>query len=210
MRDLREVEFRWGTRIPLRDGVQLNASVYVPRNQRVPLPTLVTLTPYVADYNHARGVYFAAHGYPFVVVDVRGRGTSEGTFKPFIQEAQDGYDVVEWLANQPFCNGKVGMWGGSYCGYNQWATAKEVPPHLATIVPRAAPYVGVDFPMRKNIFYPYLLQWITFTSGRAAQTNIFSDTALWAAIYRIWHESGQPFCTLDAVAGNCSTTFRSG
>ena len=44
-----------------------------------------------------------------------------------MQEAHDGYDVVEWMAKQPYCNGKVSMWGGSYAGYDQWAAAKEFP-----------------------------------------------------------------------------------
>jgi putative CocE/NonD family hydrolase len=101
-------------------------------------------------------MYFAAHGFPFLTVDVRGRGNSEGSFRPLIQEAKDGYDVVEWLAKQPYCNGKISMWGGSYAGYDQWATAQEFPPHLATIVPVSSVGPGVDFAVRNNTFPPYL------------------------------------------------------
>ena len=126
---------------------------YTPREQHAPAPCIFTLTPYIAQSYHDRGVYFAAHGLPFLTIDVRGRGSSQGEFHPFIQEARDGYDIVEWLAQQPYCNGKVSMWGGSYAGYDQWATAKEFPPHLATIVPVASPYAGVDFPMQYNIFF---------------------------------------------------------
>jgi uncharacterized protein len=135
--DAAKVQFTWSVKIPLRDGVHLNATVYTPRDQEAPAPCIFTLTPYIAQTYHVRGIYFAAHGLPFLTVDVRGRGNSEGEFHPFIQEAKDGYDVVEWLARQPYCNGKVSMWGGSYAGYDQWATAKEFPPHLATIVPVA-------------------------------------------------------------------------
>jgi predicted acyl esterase len=63
----------------------------------------------------------------------------------------DGYDAVEWLARQPWSNGKVGMWGGSYGGYNQWATLSEFPPHLATIVPASSAYPGKNMPMVNNI-----------------------------------------------------------
>src|SRR6185295_5443832 len=111
--------------------------------QTDPLPVIFTLTPYIADSYHDRAMFFARNGYVFALVDVRGRGSSEGTFDPFAQEARDGYDVVEWLARQPFGNGKVAMWGGSYAGYDQWATAKELPPHLATIVPAASAHPGV-------------------------------------------------------------------
>src|ERR1700687_5991479 len=112
--DAARVEFEWGVKIPLRDGVHLNATVYRPRDAAGPQPCIFTLTPYISQSYHDRGMYFAAHGYPFLTVDVRGRGNSEGSFRPLIQEAKDGYDVVEWLAKQPYCNGKISMWGGSY------------------------------------------------------------------------------------------------
>src|SRR5580700_217312 len=117
--DAASVQFNWGVKITLRDGIRLNATLYLPNPQASPAPCVFTLTPYVSDTYHARGIYFAAHGYPFAIVDVRGRGNSEGIFHPMLQEARDGYDVVEWLARQPFCNGKVTMWGGSYAGYDQ-------------------------------------------------------------------------------------------
>jgi putative CocE/NonD family hydrolase len=202
------MEFHWGVRIALRDGVFLSATLYLPGEQLSPAPCILTLTPYVSDTYHERGKYFATHGLPFVIVDVRGRGNSEGEFRPFIQEAQDGYDAVEWLARQPFCNGKVAMWGGSYAGYAQWATVKEFPPHLATIVPAAATFLGVDSPIRNNIFSPYLVQWLTFTSGRTSQTAIFSDGAFWSAIYRQWHESGRSLRDLDGMLGNSLPVFQ--
>jgi uncharacterized protein len=206
--DATKVEFRWGVKIPLRDGVHLNATVYTPREQQAPAPCIFTLTPYIAQSYHDRGMYFAAHGYPFLAVDVRGRGNSEGVFRPFLQEAHDGYDVVEWLAAQPYCNGKVTMWGGSYAGYDQWVTAKEFPPHLATIVPVASPYAAVDFPMFYNIFYPYDMQWLTFTSGHASQDRLFRDDAFWLAQNRRWFESGRPFKDIDGMLGNPSPIFQ--
>ena len=109
----------------------------------------------------------------FAIVDVRGRGSSEGIFDPFMQEAKDGYDIVEWLAKQQYCNGKITMWGGSYAGYDQWATAKELPPHLKTIVPAAAAQPGVDFPMQYNIAYPYTIQWLTLTNEKTGNENLF-------------------------------------
>ena len=202
------VNFQWGVKIPLRDGVHLNATVYTPREQQAPTPCIFTLTPYVSQGSHDRGIYFASHGLPFLTVDARGRGNSEGQFAPLIQEARDGYDIVEWLARQPYCNGKVSMWGGSYAGYVQWVTAKEFPPHLATIVPVAPPYAGVDFPMRGNISYPYVMQWLTMTSGHTSQERIFIDAAFWASKYRQWFESGAPFKNFDTQLGNPSATFQ--
>ena len=206
--DADRVNFQWNIQIPMRDGVRLSATVYTPRGRTSPAPCIFTLTPYIAQSYYDRGIYFASHGYPFLSVDVRGRGNSEGEFRPLIQEAQDGHDVVEWLALQPYCNGKVAMWGGSYAGYDQWATAKEFPPHLATIVPAAAPYAGVDFPMRGNVSDTYLMQWLTMTSGHTSQDKLFGDRFFWASKNREWFESGAPFKDLDTQLGNPSATFQ--
>lgn len=206
--DAATVEWHWGVKIPLRDGVHLNATLYAPAGHPEPRPCLFTLTPYIGQSYHDRGMYFAAHGYPFLTVDVRGRGNSEGTFRPMLQEANDGYDIVEWLARQPYCNGKISMWGGSYAGYDQWATAKEFPPHLATIVPVAAPTAGVDFPARNNLFTPYDMQWLSFTSGHTGQDRLFADDAFWVERWRRWIESGSSYRTLDGFVGNPSATFQ--
>lgn len=202
-----EVTIVWGVKIPLRDGIKLNGTLYLPANAAECAPCIVTLTPYISDSYHERGMYFAGRGLPFIAIDVRGRGDSEGIFQPMIQEASDGYDAVEWLARQPYCNGRVAMWGGSYAGYNQWATAKEFPPHLATIVPAAAPYLGVDFPMRNNIFYPYVLQWLAYTAGRALQMQAFNDQEYWSSLYRRWYSSGRSFRDLAVSLGLQSTRF---
>jgi uncharacterized protein len=206
--DAANVDFHWDQKIPLRDGVRLSATVYTPRNQKATAPCLFTLTPYIGQSYHDRGIYFAAHGYPFLTVDVRGRGNSEGQYDPLLQEAHDGYDVVEWLAKQPYCNGKISMWGGSYAGYDQWAAAKEFPPHLATIVPVAAPYAGVDFPMGPNIFSPYDVQWLFFTSGHNSQDKIFGDSVFWSNKSRQWFESGAPFKDFDSQVGAPSAIFQ--
>lgn len=207
--DPAQVALRWGVKIPMRDGVQLQATVYTPVNQAAAAPCIFTLTPYIAQSYHDRGVYFAAHGFPFLTVDVRGRGNSEGQFRPLIQEAEDGYDVVEWLAKQPYCNGKVAMWGGSYAGYDQWAAASQMPPHLATIVPAAAPYVGVDFPFRNNIFYTYDVQWLALVNGHAAQVNLFGDDRFWKSYFRHWLETGAAFDSLgDSVLGETAAIFK--
>lgn len=206
--DEAQIEVAWGVRIPLRDGVRLNATIYRPLEAAEPLPVIFTLTPYTSDTYHERGWYFARHGYVFALVDVRGRGNSEGDFEPFAQEGRDGHDVVEWLAAQSWCNGRVGMWGGSYAGYNQWAVAGEFPPHLTTIVPAAAAFAGVDFPFWKNIAYPYDIRWLTLTSGLASQFNLFGQSEHWNQVYMRMYRKHRPFVDLPELAGNRSTKFR--
>ena len=122
--------------IPARDGVQLAADVYLPALNGRPLdaslPALVERTPYLKDsVRYARKAHwYARRGYAVVINDVRGRGRSGGEWYPFAKEAPDGYDAVEWIAVQPWCNGLVGTMGGSYAGSDQSALATLNPPHL--------------------------------------------------------------------------------
>ena len=203
-----ELDVTYQVQIPMRDGVLLSATLYRPRKALGPLPCVFALTPYVRQRYLARGKYFAANGYVFAVVDVRGRGDSGGAFHPFIQEARDGHDVVEWLAAQPFCDGKVAMWGYSYGGYDQWATAKEGPPHLAAIAPVASCFPGVDFPPAMNIKQPYLMQWLTFISGHTLQANYFADGSFWLAGFRRIYDEHKAFKDLDQLCGNPSPIFQ--
>jgi uncharacterized protein len=203
-----QVDLMWAVKIPMRDGVRLNATVYRPHQQKDPLPVIFELTPYISDSYHGRAYYFAHHGYVFALVDVRGRGNSEGKFEPFLQEPRDGHDVVEWLARQPWSNGKVTMWGGSYAGFDQWMTLREEPEHLATIVPVASAHAGVDFPMFKNIFGPYDMQWLTFTSGVTGNENLFGESAFWISKFTELYTQHRAFKELDQIVGNPSATFQ--
>ena len=202
------VDMQWAVKIPARDGVKLNATVFMPHGQKQPLPVIFTFTPYIGDSYTDRAVYFAKHGYVYALVDVRGRGNSGGEFEPFVNEARDGYDVVEWLAKQPYCNGKVTMWGGSYAGFDQWTVLKEFPPHLATIVPAASAHPGVDFPFQYNIFAPYDLQWLTFTSGVTGNGSLFGNSSFWSSKAREMYMSHSAFQDFDKLAGNPSTVFQ--
>jgi putative CocE/NonD family hydrolase len=195
----------------MRDRVELNATLYLPKTSdgsSPKTPVIFTLTPYISDTYHARGAYFAAHGYTFALVDVRGRGNSGGEFEPFANEPRDGHDVVEWLAKQPFCDGKVAMWGGSYAGFDQWATAKEFPPHLATIVPVAAAHPGLDYPLYNNIGMTYDMQWFTLTSDHTAQDNLFGDQKFWRTKFLDVYRKHLAFNSLDSLVGNPSVNFQ--
>ena len=202
------VDMQWAVKIPTRDGVKLNATIFSPRGQKDPLPVIFTFTPYVGDSYTDRAVYFAQHGFVYALVDVRGRGNSGGEFEPFANEGRDGYDVVEWFAKQSYCNGKVTMWGGSYAGFDQWSVLKEYPPHLTTIVPAAAAHPGVDFPFQHNIFSPYDMQWLTFTSGATSNGSLFGNSGFWASKAREMYLKHSAFQEYDKVVGNPSSVFQ--
>lgn len=125
--------------VRMRDGVSLATDVYRPADAG-PLPAIVQRTPYdkegVALRNFAFEVMRAVQaGYVCVVQDTRGRYQSEGDFNPFFDEGRDGFDTIEWVAGQPWCDGKVGMAGGSYFGATQWRAASETPDALKAMVP---------------------------------------------------------------------------
>jgi putative CocE/NonD family hydrolase len=129
------------TGIPMRDGIELAASVCLPHRSERPAPAIVTITPY--DKTGAIGPgteaeFFQRHGYAFVVVDCRGRGKSEGEWRAFFNDPDDGHDVIEWVARQPWCTGKVGTTGLSYAGWTQWAAASRRPEHLVCMVSSSA------------------------------------------------------------------------
>ena len=202
------VDLIWGVKIPMRDGAKLNATIFKPKNQSGALPVIFTFTPYISDTYQDRALYFAKNGYVYALIDVRGRGNSGGNFEPFVNEGRDGYDVVEWLAKQPWSNGKVTMWGGSYAGFDQWTTIKEAPPHLATIVPAAAAYAAADFPFFKNIFSSYIIQWLSYTSGVTPNLKLFGESSFWTAKFHQLYIEHRPFKELDQIVGNTSTHFQ--
>ncbi len=121
--------------IPMRDGVILRADVYRSATEKQ-LPVLLQRTPYGKGFAQIPFALMAAEqGYAVVIQDTRGRWNSEGENYPYVHEKQDGYDSLAWIAEQAWSNGKVGMYGGSYVGYTQWAAAASHHPALKAIAP---------------------------------------------------------------------------
>lgn len=123
----------------MRDGIKLATDLYFPNEGNGPFPLILMRTPYNKDILEPYGEYFAQKGYLFAAQDVRGRFKSQGNWEAFINEGEDGYDAIEWLAKQEYSTGKIGMYGGSYSGAVQFAAAIQKPPHLVTIIPNVAP-----------------------------------------------------------------------
>lgn len=152
--------------VEMRDGVRVCVDIYRP-DAPGKFPSLYASSPYQKDYVHLPAVstfhmretndiyWFVERGYAYVNADARGTGKStEGTWKYYSQqEREDHYDLIEWIARQPWCTGKVGMIGESYYGVTQWQAAEAQPPHLATIVPFDA---GAD-KYREGVYHGGLL-----------------------------------------------------
>jgi putative CocE/NonD family hydrolase len=120
----------------MRDGILLTADIH-----RDPAaasgPVLLMRTPYDRTKQQALAKRLTAAGFVFVAQDCRGKFASEGLLAPYNNEGQDGFDTIEWIHRQPWCNGRIGMLGGSYVGAVQWQAAVERPPGLAAIAPQA-------------------------------------------------------------------------
>ena len=139
MSKINEIKFESSIPITMRDGTRLYADLFRPDDQNA-YPTLLTRTPYDRTTPFAYSMSLDAiragrSGYAVVVQDCRGRFQSEGEWHPFVNEANDGYDTIEWIAAQDWCDGNVGMFGGSYVGATQWLAACARPPHLKAITP---------------------------------------------------------------------------
>jgi putative CocE/NonD family hydrolase len=192
-----QVTRRFGVMVPMRDGVKLATDIWLPAATGQ-FPLILMRTPYLRAYPDFGfdqfALYFAQHGYAFAIQDVRGRGDSEGEFNFFFQEGPDGYDAIEWLATQPWANGRVGMMGLSYLGTTQWLAAREHPPHLVCMAPTAAagryleelPSVGGAFGLQ------WAINWLNSTSLKGMQGNLAGVD--WPAIL-----AHRPLITMDSA-----------
>ena len=123
--------------IPMRDGVRLQADVYRPTAPGR-YPVLVSRSPYGRAGGVTGANYWVPHGYAILSQDCRGRFGSEGEYYPIADDGQDGYDTVEWAAEQPWSNGEIGTIGQSYLAADQHVLAPTRPPHLKAMVPISA------------------------------------------------------------------------
>lgn len=197
-------------KIPMRDGIHLSAYVYRNINTQEKLPAIISLSPYPSGFEAVKGNVFATNGYIFVYADTRGRRESEGTFSPYENDAQDFYDIIDWVSKQPWCNGKVATSGGSYLGFTQWQTIRKEYKHpaLKAINPMVAVGFGVDFPRSSNCFYPYMLQWATYVSGKELNNALFDNSDFWNSKQYELYKKRIPFYKLDSVASLPNPSFQ--
>jgi len=128
-----------GVKIKMRDGVELVADIVRPADDGK-YPVILERTPYGREnFSKLSGEWWARRGYAHIVQDARGRNESDGEWTPLVHERKDGYDTIDWIARQSWSDGKVGMIGGSYGGWVQWAAAVEAHPALKCIVPQVSP-----------------------------------------------------------------------
>jgi putative CocE/NonD family hydrolase len=130
-----EVEVRTEVKIPMRDGVELSANIFLPKAESK-YPVILIRSPYgKGNEKYGDGLFYAGRGYVVVSQDCRGKGSSQGEWEPFANERNDGADTQKWLLEQPWCNGSIGTAGGSYVGFTQWISAPNAGDHLKAMFP---------------------------------------------------------------------------
>ena len=172
-----KVKLTVGVMVTMRDGVRLSVDVYRP-DAPGRFPVILQHTPYDNQsggswFGTPRARWFAERGYVFAISDFRGRYDSEGEFDIFdARHKTDGYDLIEWLARQPWSTGRVGMTGPSYLGWSQWWAASEAPPSLKAIAPEVAPPDQFhNGPYQGGILVCWAVDWGAGTmAGRTNQT----------------------------------------
>ena len=191
-----DVEMRLDVKMPMRDGVNLSADIYLPKAYGK-FPTVLMRTPYSnnADATIEKGLRLAQKGYVCVIQDCRGRWDSDGEYYPFLHEGRDGYDTQEWIGRQEWSNCKIGMAGGSYGGLVQWQSAPYRSQFLTCLVPRV---ICCDF--FSGLVYPggafqlnVMVTWGMRTNARTAQSIEYHN---WTEAFR-----ALPLIEMDERAG---------
>lgn len=187
--------------IPTKSGINISAIIVRKKVNTQPLPVVLFYTTYHQGVNdNIFGKRSADRDYVGVVAYARGIRTNLKDYAPYEHESTDVYDIIDWISKQNWCNGKVGMYGGSYTGFSQWATAKNLHPALKTIVPQVAVMPGFDAPMENNVPFGNILGW--------ANDHIYKNKPYKRELVFEWFENGIPFRSLDSLGGQPNPIFQ--
>jgi uncharacterized protein len=184
------------------DGATLSAMVAIPFSKAA-VPTILIFDIYAKPDEYAAQVQeLAQHGYAGVIADARGKRLSPDAITPYEHEARDAGTVIDWIAKQPWSNGKVGMIGGSYSGFTAWAATKYHHRALKAIAVSAAAIPGQGLPMYNNVFLNANYAWAFYvTNNKLVDETLNADGNRWWNLGRNWFMSGRPYREIDAVDG---------
>jgi putative CocE/NonD family hydrolase len=186
------------------DGASISALVIRPKGTSKPLPTLLEFTIYDSQ-NYAREC--AAHGYAGVVAYTRGKHANYPII-PYQHDGDDARAVINWIAKQPWSDGRVGMYGDRYSGFTSWSAAKSLPPALKAIATSAPSAPGIDVPMEGGVFQNSAYRWSSYvTDPQASDESAYYDDAPWRALDQKWYKSGRRYRDLGRLNGKPNPVF---
>lgn len=173
------------------------------------LPALLQFTIYNDPATILRDARRAAsNDYVGVIGLTRGKGCSGGPVDPYEHDGADAAALIDWIAAQPWSDGQVGMYGGSYSGFTPWAAAKHHPAALKTFVVGAPVAPGLDAPMEGNVFWNFIYPWPFYTTDNKTLDNrTYNDNARWQKLNRDWYISGRAYSDLDKIDGTPNPIF---
>jgi uncharacterized protein len=185
------------------DGAHVAALGVRPKSAKTPLPTLLVFTIYADDDRElTEAKRMAAHGYAGMVAYSRGKGRSPDAPAPYEHDGKDARAVIDWITKQSWSDRRVGMYGGSYNGFAQWAAMKHPHPALKTIVPYVAAIPGLGLPMENNIFLNANYGWAFYVTNKKFLDNeTYGNRGRWDSLNDRWYESGKPYREFDGVDG---------
>ena len=187
------------------DGASISALVVRPKGAGKPLPALLEFTIYDTQ-NYA--MECASYGYAGVVAFTRGKHTHPRTVVPYQHDGDDARAVIDWIAKQPWSDGRVGMYGDGYSGFTPWAAAKRPPAALKAIATSVSGAPGIDFPMAGSIFQNSAYRWSSFvTNTDASEEKSYYDDAPWRLLDQKWYRSGRRYRDLGRLYGKSNPIF---
>ncbi len=190
--------------IETRDGAKISVIVCRKKENNEPRAVILQSTIYVRDKGRDLNTIkeSADRGYVGVIAYARGKRFSPNEIWPYENDANDTYDVIDWISKQEWCNGRIGMFGGSYNGFTQWASLKNPHPALKTIVPYVANRPGLGMPMENNIFINPNYEWAFLVgNNKYLDTIAGNDRQRSRNLMFNWWETGVAYMKMDSLDG---------
>lgn len=189
--------------IKTRDGATVSGMLVRRKGASAPLPTVLQFTIYVRPERDLAGLKeLADGGYAAMIAYSRGKYLSPDAIAPYEHDGDDAHDVIDWISHQAWSNGAVGMFGGSYNGFTQWAATKKLHPALKTIVPYVANRPGMGLPMENNVFINPNYQWAFYVSNNKSLDNaVNNDNDRFRKMQFAWWSIGAAYRSIDQIDG---------
>ena len=196
--------------IPTPDGAKIHAIVVRDAKIEEPTPAVLFHTIYARKSDLEKAKMAADHGYVGVVSYTRGKGLSPDSIVPYKYETTDAYEVIDWISKQDWSNQKVGMYGGSYVGFTQWAAVKnKVHPALKTVVPSVSAAPGIAEPMENGVYMNFHYPWHHYVSNnKYLDTTLYYNGQRWHDLNMKWYEEGVAYNAMDSLDGLPNPQFR--
>ena len=195
--------------VAMPDGGIVCALVVRPRAATKPLPTLMEFTIYAdPTVNLSEARRAASNGYVGVEGTSRGKLCSPGVAVPLEHDVADAAHLIDWIARQPWSDGRVGTFGASYDGFSQWAAAKHHPKALMALAPAVTEAPGIDSPTEGGIVQSFSYYWPFYvTNNKTLDDAPFVDRAHWNQLFRKWYIAGAAYRDLPKLDGKPSPVW---